>query len=244
MNWTSPLFLRIYVGVFVMFVAHGISAQQERVVNPGFNSWYATQIESKVSENVSLFGQCHIRRTDFGSSWQQRLLFFGTESISPAGMKWSFAYGNIMNYPGGFPAQEHRLFEQLVYSFPAGKWSIGHRHRIEHQWLEQKGFDARHRYRIDISAKRSLGNSGHWAFRAHNESLIAMFDPTSSVIYQQNWFGLGVSHAFSPNSKLILEYLNQFILSDGGWTATSNHTINWMFIHKLDFDGPNSSSKN
>ena len=212
-----------------------LAAQEERVVETGFNSWYATHMETAVGERLNVFGQCHIRRTDFGSAWQQRLLFLGPEWRSPAGLKWSMAYGNIMNHPNGIPAQEHRLFEQLVYAFPAGKWSIGHRHRVEHQWLEQNDFDLKNRYRIDFSAKRPLGTSGKWTFRVHNESLISMFDPTRANLYQQNWLGLGFIHAFSAKSKLSLEYLQQTIISGNGLTAKRNHNIHWMFIHKLDF---------
>ncbi len=244
LNWAAFASPRKWVAVFAMLMAHGFCAQQERVVSSGFNSWYATHLESNVARNVTLFGQCHIRRTDFGSEWQQRLLFLGSQWQSPAGLKWSFAYGNIMNHPNGIPAQEHRLFEQLVYAFPAGKWSIGHRHRLEHQWLEQKDFDLRNRYRIDISAKRPMGTSGKWTFRAHNESLIAMFDRTTAVIYQQNWLGLGLIHAFSANSTLSLEYLQQFIVSGNGLTAKRNHNIHWMFIHKLDFSRRHSHSEN
>lgn len=56
-----------------------LAAQEERVVETGFNSWYATHMETAVGERLNVFGQCHIRRTDFGSAWQQRLLFLGSE---------------------------------------------------------------------------------------------------------------------------------------------------------------------
>lgn len=206
----------------------------ERTVEQGFNSWYASTFIAKVSPEVDVVGQYHFRRTDVGSDWQQSLLFLGAEWHRPSSLAWSAAYANIVNFPGGEAKQEHRLFEQLVYSFPAGKWSIGHRHRVEHRWLEEKDFAARHRYRIDFSASRALNESGTWTVRAHNESLIALFDRTTNVFYQQNWLGLGVVHRFSPSSALSLEYMNQFIVSGGGWNATSNHTLNWMYIQRLD----------
>ncbi len=226
---------RAVILLALAWVAHGSWAQEERVVENGFNSWYATFVEAELSNELVAFGQYHFRRTDFGSAWQQSLLFLGAEWKSPSNLKWSAAYGNIVNFPGGQAAQEHRLFEQLIYTYTAGPWSLGHRHRVEHQWLEQKDFDPRHRYRIDFSASRPLGESGKWAFRAHNESLIALFDRTTNVVYQQNWLGVGFTWAASPSSKLCLEYLNQFVVAGDGWNATSNHTLNWLYIHKLNF---------
>lgn len=236
MNWNQLPRIKPRAHVFVWFalLSAGLSAQEERTIEQGFNSWYAGTMVAHLSSTMDFVGQYHFRRTDLGSEWQQSLLFLGAEWTSPSRLKWSAAYGNIINFPDGEAKQEHRLFEQLVYTFPAGKWSIGHRHRVEHQWLEQKDYAMHHRYRIDFSATRSLNQTGSWKFRAHNESLIAMFDRTTDVFYQQNWFGVGLVHAFSPNSSLSLEYLNQFIVSGGGWNATSNHTINWMYVHKLD----------
>lgn len=231
---------RLSLLMWFALLSVGLRAQEERTLDQGFNSWYAGTLVAPLAPNLDFVGQYHFRRTDLGSEWQQSLLFLGAEWSSPANMKWSAAYGNIVNFPGGEAKQEHRLFEQLVYTFPAGKWSIGHRHRVEHQWLEQKDYALRHRYRIDFSAARALNESGSWKFRAHNESLIALFDRTTNVVYQQNWFGVGLVHAFSPNSSLNLEYLNQFIVSGGGWNATSNHTVNWMYVQKLDF----AASKN
>lgn len=231
---TGCLSISLWLTIAALWTS-SMAAQETRVIDQGFNSWYAGTAVARLAPNVDFVGQYHFRRTDFGSQWQQSLLFLGAEWTSPSNMKWSAAYGNIVNFPGGDAKQEHRLFEQVVYAFSAGKWSIGHRHRVEHQWLEQKEFVVRHRYRIDFSATRALNESGTWKFRAHNESIVALFDRSTDVFYQQNWLGIGVVYAFSPTSSLNLEYLNQFIVSGGGWNATSNHTINWMYIHKLDF---------
>jgi hypothetical protein len=231
LRWALALtpFLAVYTN------AH---SQDSRVVQQELNSWYAGTLSATLAPSVKAVGQYHFRRTDLGSSWQQSLLFLGAEWTSPSKLTWSAAYGDIVNFPGGVASKEHRLFEQLVYARPMGSWTMTHRHRVEHRWLEEKDFDVRHRYRIDFIVTRPLND--RWVIRAHNESLIAAFDRTSNVIYQQNWLGLGLVHKFSPSSSLSLEYMNQFVFSQQGWAGTSNHTVNWMYSHDLDFSSQKS----
>ncbi len=124
---------------------------------------------------------------------------------------------------------EHRLWEQALYTKKYSKFKISNRFRFEQRFIENKQINryplsTRLRYQIGFSAP--FGKKGKYYCTGYNEFYFSLSGPKNAT-YSENWTYFGLGSSLTNRSKLEFGYLFQ--------TLVRNPAKELRFLNLLQF---------
>jgi hypothetical protein len=212
---------------------------QDRIVNNNFHTWMTYDGHHPFRESkwqAHLEG--HWRRHDGLGKWQQLLLRPGlTYAFSPK-FSATFGYAFIETWPYGpnsassrFP--EHRLWEQVYFTYRSGKASWGSRIRFENRWLGGDGW--RYENRLRLMQRMSLPLSKATYFITSNEFWIFVKPYRANSWFDQNRAYAAIGWKLAEGWRLETGYMNQAVLRRSGLILESNHTLRLTLLSDAAF---------
>lgn len=184
--------------------------------------------------NWKWYAEIQPRWRNEGSDFDQLLIRPAVNyAISPQTTIWA-GYAHVNTHPDEKSAyEEHRLWQQLLHQFsPIGEVSIQSRTRIEQRFVEHAN-DTGHRLRqmVRLSGPSHVHPDVFWVlFDEYILSLNAT-DYGARRGFDQNRAFAGVSWSATPQFKVEMGYLNQYV--NGKVNDSMNHilatTFNYAF---------------
>lgn len=211
------------------------SPAEPRVVDHNSHGWltyFGDHPFGNSKWGAHLEGQA--RRHDLGRTWQQLLLRPAVNyDVSPAlTLTAGYAYARTHSYGDFAPAtpatNEHRLWEQAIWRYSAGRAAFNSRFRFEQRFIgsanpAQSGF--RHENRLRTWEQVTIPSSGPVYFTAYDEIWFYIKPYVSSSAFDQNRAYAAVGYRMRPDWRLELGYMNQALLQRSGSVLESNHTL-------------------
>lgn len=140
---------------------------------------------------------------------------------------YGYAYIRTDSVSPGDGFDEHRMWQQWMYTPSVDDWSFVHRSRLEQRWVET-GRDVGHRFRQFARAQYRLTDTPQWSLIAWDEAFFHLTDTDwgARAGFDQNRAFLGVGFKPTPEARFRFEvgYLNQFIYRRGG-EDVMNHIL-------------------
>ena len=248
----SILFLLLLTGLF----STPTRAQTE--VYGDNDVWFLLLNKVQLSEKWSFLNETHLRRHQWLEQKEQFLLrpafnyAFNSAVTASLGYTYvrTYAYGE---YPLAVSVPENNIWEQITLSHNITEQvSIAHRYRIEHRWIgdiQQNGslppeidgtrFAQRFRYRLTANfpiVKTAEGTRlyGH----IFDELWFNLRDELHVASYDRNWLYLGVGYRFSPDLRMEVAFMDQWI---NKLNNRYEHNPTVQFTIGYDFDLTNST---
>ncbi|MCC6319663.1 MAG: DUF2490 domain-containing protein [Gemmatimonadaceae bacterium] len=145
-------------------------------------------------------------------------------------------YGKL---PVAFRAPEHRLFQQLQLTHPAGRVQFTHRYRFEQRWsgrVAVVGTDTSVRNWVRTSRLRYLAratiplqgatlDANEWFVNVADEVMLNFGANIANNTFDQNRMQLGIGRRLGRDYRLELQYLDHLVLRPNGRQLERNHTI-------------------
>jgi hypothetical protein len=242
----------IFFAIALMGI-HQLSAQQSYESVTQSAQWFALSSGIKVSDKVSLLMEGQFRYVNFEPMQIQfrtgvDVTISKNLVIMPGGYVyvWNPIYGN---QPATYVNNEHRIFEQIVYSQRIGRTYISHRFRLEQRFIQvhennngeviDKGYDmylnrARYRMLINIPINRSsiVPQTVYGSF--YDELFL---DFGQEVVYKdpdQNRFFAGLGYQATKLAGLQAGFFYQKLVKLSGMKEENN--IGFQILFQYNFD--------
>jgi hypothetical protein len=217
------------------------------------NGWLPVNIITRVSDKWGLTLEGQYRSAGPVTETQQILLrgsidHYTTESVTIAG-----GYAYILTYPYGEQPimtefREHRGWQQVALSHKAGRFSMGHRYRLEQRWLQKQQAELRDeylylnrlRYRVlvNIPINRKAIEPGCVFATFANETFVSFGKNVRYNVFDQNRAFAGAGIQLPHNLQVQAGYLNQLLFKSNGIDYENNHTYQLGFTWKPDLRKP------
>jgi hypothetical protein len=230
----------VTLGVASILLSSAIFAQ-DRVTDHNFHTWLTYDANHPLGESkwrAHLEG--HWRRHDGIRKWQQLLLRPGIAYAFTPTVSATFGYAFIETWPYGlsptgsrFP--EHRLWEQVNFSYRRGKISWGSRIRFENRWIGAAGGGWRYENRLRLMQRMAVPLSPRTYFTAHNEFWIFVKPYVASSLFDQNRAYAAIGWNLADRWRLETGYMNQALLRRNGLILESNHTLRITLVSDAPF---------
>jgi hypothetical protein len=207
--------------------------------------WVGAYLEQPVGKTLSLWFDGQWRRMDLGARPQQLLLRPGVYLELAPGVKVGGGYAYIATAPYGTfpipsPLREHRAWQDLLLSHPAGSVGVSHRFRLEQRWVNPvvNGVDGpttyanRIRYRARGNANLgtlAIGGQPVYGF-AWNELLMPLGGTGQRFTIGQNRATAGIGFTLSGTMKTEVGYMNLYNAYPSRRANEVNHTL-WLSWH-------------
>lgn len=149
--------------------------------------------------------------TDFQLYLQPSLIYVYSPNLNFAG---SYTYQRNNPFRDNF-SNEHRLWEQVIYSLAAGNGKITNRFRLEQRFIQNRTtekYPLATRFRFQLGFNRPLQgqtlDENEFYLNAYNEFYFSLTG-TKNATYSENWTYAGIGYSLKGNKKLELGYLFQ-----------------------------------
>ena len=243
--------------LFAFFLSTPTQAQTE--IYGDNDVWFLLLNKVDFSEKWSFLNETHLRRHRWLEQKEQFLIrpaidyAFNTSVTATVGYTYirTYAYGE---YPLPMSVPENNIWEQITLSHKITEQvNISHRYRIEHRWIgniEQRGtappeidgtrFTQRFRYRLTanfpiVKTEEGTRLYGH----IFDEIWFNLRDELHVMNFDRNWLYLGVGYHFSPDLRLEVAFLDQWINQSANNRYEHNPTL--QFTIGYDFDLTNNA---
>jgi hypothetical protein len=222
----------ICLAVAMMSSAAAASAQTAEDVQV----WTSVVTSGAVHEAWRVHSELHARWVDDARHYQRTVLrLMGGRTLNPHVTAW---FGFEQTWPfADRTAEETRIWQQVIYVQPAGRWSLSHRGRLEERFVE--GADGMvPRLRYSLRATRLLSSEGRWGLIAGGEVFFQLRDGRLNgqlypAGFDRNRVLAGVSRRLSPNVTVEPTYTLQFINSPDGVPNRREHLLQVQVVHRF-----------
>ncbi|MEZ4817996.1 MAG: DUF2490 domain-containing protein [Flavobacteriaceae bacterium] len=172
-------------------------------------SWFMLFAKHKVSEKLSIHSEIQYRTYEFGSNLNQLLLRAGLNYHFSENATTTIGYGYIptdatfTEIEGEKKTIEHRIYEELSLKNSLWKFSLNHRYRLEHRFLDNPvtGNDTQHRLRYLLRITYPV--TEQWFLTTYDEVFINLQEP----IFGQNRLYGAVGYKFSKDITTQVGYM-------------------------------------
>jgi len=203
-------------------------------LNQDFRLWAPVYLNFPISGPVKGYMEANPRFSNDVSDFDQLILrpALGYQ-LTPTLSLWQ-GYAWIANYEPGY-IQEHRLFQQLIYSNKFSTFKLLSRSRLEERWIQ-------HAIGTSVRARTML--RGDFPLPAYPTIAIVAYDeifvnlntirqgPESG--FDQNRFFLGINYTISPTFNVDVGYQLQVINTTlSGLANQANHMVLLQFFINL-----------
>ncbi|MEQ9063054.1 MAG: DUF2490 domain-containing protein [Vicingaceae bacterium] len=217
-------------------------------------AWYMYFGNHRISERIGLHTEYQWRRYTMIDYWQQSLMRVGIDYYTKAGPIITAGYGWIQSFPYGdqpiaYPFNEHRIWQQLVLTQAAARFSFHHRFRLEQRFLERKTINSsgdyesdefvfrqrgRYRFFVAFPLNRKQMEDNTLFLAAYDEVMIGFGGGIKQNVLEQNRLYLAMGWRFNANANVQMGYLNQFIFKSNG-DRENNDVFQLALTYNLDF---------
>ena len=221
--------------VFVPLLVAPFQSKADTIDDSGL--WLALFARGNIHDNSSCTGlkwwfDGHARFFDDTEGFGQSIVRPGIGyAINERLTMWA-GYGWIRTSPEPNPNfDEHRTWQQITWSTPMARGSLGLRSRLEQRFLDT-GSDTGWRFRQLASYRKPSCCSPHLTLVAWDELFIHLNDTNFGADggFDQNRLFLGCGIKYNPRNQWRVEigYLNQYVDRFGG-DDTRNHLLSFNF---------------
>ncbi len=203
-------------------------------VNQDFRLWAPVYLNFPIAGPVKGFMEANSRLSDDVSQIDQLILRSAVGyQLTPTISLWQ-GYGWVTNYEPNY-TQEHRIFQQFIYSNKFSTFKLVSRSRLEERWIQNAigtSLRARTMLRIDfpLPAYPVLALVSYDEIFVHLNTV--SHGPESG--FDQNRFFLGINYTFSPNVNVDAGYQMQLINTAlSGMANQANNMILLQFFINL-----------
>jgi hypothetical protein len=138
-------------------------------------------------------------------------------------------------------SNEHRLWQQAIYSHRIGKSRMAHRLRFEERFIEdrltgQYPFSTRLRYQISFKMPlqgKTIDNNEFY-FNTYNESYLSLTG-NKNAVYSENWTYAGFGFNTTKAGSIEIGYLFQVLVRDPQKDLRFLNLVQIMWITSFDF---------
>jgi hypothetical protein len=198
--------------------------------------WTAVITSGAVHDMWRVHSEVQARWVDDAQHYQRTVLrFMGGRALNPHVTAW-FGFEQTWPFAGRTP-EETRIWQQVIYVQPAGRWSLSHRGRLEERFVE--GADRMTpRLRYSLRATHLLSSAGRWGlivgdelfFQLRNGRLNGRLYPAG---FDRNRVLAGISRRLSRNVTVEPTYMLQFINSPDGVPNRREHLLQVQVVHRF-----------
>lgn len=149
--------------------------------------------------------------TDLQFYMQPSIIYVHSPNLNFAG---SYTYQRNNPFNGNF-VNEHRLWQQIIFSFPVSKGRLTNRFRFEERFIENKvtkeyPFSTRARYQIgfNMPLKGQKLDKNEFYFNTYNEFYFSLTGAKNAT-YSENWTYAGCGYDLGKMGRIELGYLFQ-----------------------------------
>lgn len=205
-------------------------------------TWVVLTVDDPVTPRTALWFDANWRRMGIGERPQQLLIRPGVLFTIAPGVRAGGGYAYIATAPYGelptdTPFREHRLWQQVLLTHPAGRFTISHRYRWEQRWiapvvsggLGDFGYQQRARYQVRAQRPIGRGQQPRIAF-VQNEVLLPVGHAGSAGRFTQNRFALGVGLPMGEGRRLDVGYMNLWNALPARAANEVNHTLTLTYV--------------
>jgi hypothetical protein len=231
------------IGLLWPAVLQGQSAPPEKSVRHQVQTWVSINSTFRLEEHWGLMADFHIRRNNFVADPNFYFARIGPNYWIKENMSASIGYAHLWLAPPqeGLKtwSNEHRIYQQFLWSSRLGKVSMLQRVRNEQRWQQKISNDVRtgdwrftNRFRyllsftIPLSAnpkKPSLVVADEILLQAGKEIVYNPFD--------QNRIFVGIRQTLSHGFSYDFGYMNVYQQKSSGYEYDMNHTIRLFFYY-------------
>lgn len=245
MNNRSSL-LSLGLWLFLTFIITAPSFGQQVYGKPDI--WLLWQNSYQINKKWSIETEFHAR---FDNYWQQpeQLLFRPSVNYQyQKNISFAAGYSYIHTFPyGEFPLAaekpEHNIWQQAKFLHKINRIQFSHRLRLEQRFqskwenaqnrytFQQVQYGHRFRYRFSVQ----IPISEKWSAQVFDEVWIKTGASLSQIDFDRNWWSVGIGYQCTPQVKIALSYLHQYIKHDSNLFEqhhTAQLTLKTKLIHK------------
>jgi hypothetical protein len=243
--------------LFVLIIIPVLSVGQalgQKQIDTGAHAWAMYFGNHRISERWGIHTEYQWRRHDMFAKWQQSLMRVGVEYYLKNGLQFTVGYGWIRTFPYGaqpvaFTFDEHRIWQQMMFSHQFWRITLNHRYRLEQRFVEtalpkvdnepqRTAFQLRNRIRyrllltFPLSRKEMKDNT---LFLGVYDEIFLGFGPNiGRNVLDQNRLYAALGWRFNKNLNLQAGYLNQYVIKTDGDHAERNHTLQLSVQYNID----------
>lgn len=170
-------------------------------------------------------------------TYQRNNPFNNTAAVNPS----SSAFNN-----------EHRLWQQAIFSFPVSKGRLTNRFRFEERFIQQKdnGYAVPNDYHLFTRLRYQLAfnmplqgktlDEKEFYLSAYNEFYFSLTGPKNvtgakNATYNENWSYIGTGYNFGKKGRLELGYLMQTFVRNANKDLRILQLAQVMWVTNFDF---------
>lgn len=204
-------------------------------------------MNARLSDKWSLLADFHVRRNDFIKNPGFYLLRAGAAYRIRPNFSVAAGYAHLWlasTYRDkGYYTNENRIYEQAIFTHPAGKINFLHRLRNEQRWIEypindtssgKYGFTNRIRYLLSLRIP-VFKNPKYPQLILADEIMIHFGDAVNYSNFEQNRIFAGINQMISKTVSFDLGYMYSYQLRTSGYQYNSNHIIRLFFYYNTDW---------
>jgi hypothetical protein len=233
--------------LFFVFISQSIVGQTIKTVQQQEQAWLGYTNQTRLSTKWGIWGEVHLRRTDFLARWNQTLYRAGLTYYVADNVRLTAGYAYIGAYlaPSGIVRPEHRPWQQVWWTSRSGRLNLTQwvrsEQRFNHRVMGDQlangyGFNWRLRYNImlQIPLKGEAMQPGVPNFVVQNETFVNLGKQITYNYFDQNRFFVGLSYPFSKSFTAQAGYMNLFQQQATGNVFANNHVARLFLFHNLD----------
>jgi hypothetical protein len=175
--------------------------------------------------------------TDLQLYIQPSIIYVHSPNLNFAG---SYTYQRNNPFNGNF-VNEHRLWQQVIFSLPVSKGRLTHRFRFEERFIENRAtneypLSTRARYQIGFNMPlqgRTL-EKNEFYFNTYNEFYFSLTGAKNAT-YSENWTYAGFGYDMGKIGRLELGYLFQTLVRNQAQDLRFFNLTQIMWVTNFNF---------
>jgi hypothetical protein len=230
-------------------VPFSASAQQlpPKEVKQFVQFWTSINANARISDKWSLLGDFHLRRNNFLKDPGFYLLRGAAAYSIQPNLSVAAGYAHLWlaasNREMGYYTNENRIYEQAIFTHPAGKVNFLHRFRNEQRWIEfpvndtpTGNFRFTNRLRYLMSLRIPVFKNPKYPQLILADELMLHFGKAVKYSnFEQNRIYAGINQPISKTVSFDLGYMYSYQLRTSGYQYNSNHIIRLFFYYNPDW---------
>ena len=228
--------------------------QQNKTVNQKDQFWWSINTTTRLTDNLGIVGDFHIRRDDFikeSNFYFTRVgaAFWVTDRLTLVGGYAHLWLSKSFENHDNIYQNENRVYQQIQWRQKVGRVTFVQRIRNEQRWhevLDSDGLVDRIRFSNRV---RFLSSFNVKVFENSKMPSISIADEVhmhfgKEIIYNtfdQNRIFAGLKVPISKNLKFDIGYMLVYQQRYAGNEYDMNHTFRWFFYYAPDFRGNKGS---
>lgn len=216
--------------------------------------WFLLLNKVTLSDHWSFLNETHLRRHQWLEQQEQFLIrpafnYAFNEAVTATVGYTYILTGEYGEYPLPVDVPENNVWEQITLSHKITEQvSMSHRYRIEHRWIgdirndgmtapeiDGTRFTQRFRYRLTANFPIVRTDEGTRLYgHVFDELWVNLRDELHVRNFDRNWLYLGVGYRFSPDARLEVAFLDQWISHLDVDRYEHNPTVQFTAVYDFD----------